>query len=300
MDLEKLNKIFLKDDKDYTEFRKTYSNFRKYFKGIEATDIWHFYSDVALNDIVKRNLEKNASKPRYDQINQIYWSDVFQSINAAKCIFLKRASTLLGSSFLLLKNKDFLSSAILARSLLEICMWHVYHSSMFKGSVTKINKNPKKHLIQSPQLQDQILKLIWGTNEKNVIDELKQHKIYKIFDQVAKGLKKTSNTDIDLEEFYDLLCEFVHPNVEGNNLFVDFDINAQKKPVIPVAFKISKKQEKNKEAEPDKLVLKTLTWSMNAMGAASSNYDITLRSLVNKFDTKKEGIKTLKRPKRLQ
>ena len=158
LDLEALNNLFLANDEHRINFEKNYKFYANYFQKLKPSYTWVFNSVESLD-------AKYSSTKSIMKINQIYWTDVFHSVSAAEQFFYRRSHTLLYSSYTSLLSNDFLSSAILTRSLLEVFMWNVYHSAIFDNCVKGINKNPQKYGLGSPEMQDILLKLIWGTNE---------------------------------------------------------------------------------------------------------------------------------------
>ena len=280
LDLSKLS-VICTDDRLIKDFEKAYSAYHRFFKPITEPYTWVFDSDVSLGD----KLRTTAS---VSEFNAVQWLDIYNSVSAAENMFYRRSHTLVLSSFQSLVESDFLSATILARSLLEVCMWNVYHSVVFEKTVSSIKNSPNKNVLASPELQDLILKLIWGTNEKNVVDEIKQHKIYKIFDKVAKSAKRSPTNPVEIEKLYDALCEYVHPNVEGNNLFIDYDINAQRKPISEVRLEISYEQNADKKNDPILLVMEVIIWCFSASVFTSQKYGNTRQSIIRKFNLKKK------------
>ncbi len=276
LDLEALNILFSGDDENRIDFEKNYKFYGNYFEKLKHSYTWVFNSAVSLK-------AKASSAKSLMEINQIHWADVFHSVSAAEQFFYRRSHTLLNSSYTSLTSNDFLSSAILTRSLLEVCMWNVYHSAIFDNCVKGINKNPKNYVLSSPELQDSILKLIWGTNEKQVLDEVKQHKVFKIFDKVAKATKQDNRVKVDIERTYDLLSEFVHPNVEGNNVFIDFDINARRIPTVEQRFTIGFTQHNDKRNQPSEIIIQALNWCVPSIIFSSQKYTNVRKNLIKKF-----------------
>lgn len=261
----------------WQEFEKNVTFHNKFFEKLDAEYIWKFDSDIVLSNRLKD--AKNIAKA-----NQIIWIDILESIGAAEQIFYRRTNAILSSIINLLKEEDYLSSAILARSLLEISIWNVYHSATFDASINSISKSYKKYLIDPKELQEILLKLIWGTNLKGVDQELRQHKVIKICEKVAKATKNDTRQKINLEEVYDKLCEYVHPNVEGNNLFLNFDINAMLKPVSAIEIVVGQSQNPDKIANPIDCILEALNWCLPAKIFASQKYTNSKRTIISKFE----------------
>jgi hypothetical protein len=230
-------------------------------------------------------LEAKLTKSgEFSEVNQIFWTDLYESIGASEQIFYRRSYTLLNSALRLTEADDYLSATILSRSLLELAIWHVYHSSIFDATIREINKEPNKQILDAVEIQQLVLKLIWGTNRKGVQEEIKQQKVLKICEKVAKSIRYDNKTEMSLESIYDILREYVHPNVEGNNLFLDFDINAGLKPVSEVKLNIDLNQNYKKAVNPIETILMALTWCMSATAFASEKYGSSRRLIVEKFN----------------
>ena len=292
MKIQQLNINMVDGIKDKTsndiwqEFESNVTFHNKFFEKLDAKYIWNFDSDVVLSN--RLNDAKNI-----ENANQIIWTDMLQSIGAAEQIFYRRANAILSSIIILLKDEDYLSTAILARSLLELTIWNVYHSATFDASIKSINKSYKKNLIDPKELQEILLKLIWGTNLKGVEQELKQHKVIKICEKVAKAVKNDTRQKVNLEEVYNKLCEYVHPNVEGNNLFLNFDINAMLKPVSTIEIVVGQNQNPEKKVNPIDCILEALNWCLPAKIFASQKYTNSRRMIISTFELTKRNKPTI-------
>ena len=102
---------------------------------------WPFISAHVLKERISQ-LKKDSKYPL--NVNRLYWSDLAMSIRAIQFIFLNRSEALLRSSLKSLADNDFLSSAILCRSLIELCMWHSRHSGTFEKTINQLLNDKKK------------------------------------------------------------------------------------------------------------------------------------------------------------
>jgi hypothetical protein len=270
-----------------SELAENYEDYQRFFAKRPEKHKWVFNSDVSLRAKLEHSLASQASKRNALPANQVYWSDILQSILAAEHIFYFRSEALIESTIRSLTDRDLLSAAILARSLLEVCMWHLYHSVIFEKSTKPSLMSTATHLIDNSELQDMLLKLIWGSKQKDIIEEVKQHNVLKIFGKVSKSLK---DSDFDVEESYDFLSELSHPNVEGNNVFIDEDINANRKPLFEVVFEISSQQHDTKAKKISECCCETLIWCMRSIIFASEKYQAAERNIVKGFELGKRKI----------
>jgi hypothetical protein len=191
---------------------------------------WKFNSDYSL-----KNKLSDAASAR--DANRILWWDILHSIQACKMIFLNRSNSALLSLSDSINRADYLASAVLARALLEICMWHIHYSHIFENTMSKLEISESVMYVNPGELGELVNKVIFGTNV-NATEELKQSKVKEVLIHTAKA----TGDQFRLERSYDILCEFTHPNVGGNNLFVDFDINGNQKPRAEITIQICEHQ----------------------------------------------------------
>ncbi len=166
-------------------------------------------------------------------------------------------------------------------------MWHLYHSLIFEKGIKTSFKESTANLIANSDLQDMLLKLIWGSKQKGIIEELKQHNVIKIFSEVSKRMK---DSDFDVEKSYDFLSELSHPNVEGNNVFIDEDINTNRKPLFEIVFEISAQQRDTEARKISKCCCETLIWCMRSIVFASGKYQEAERNIAKGFDLGKKKL----------
>lgn len=161
------------------------------------------------------DFEKKISEAATSQsINEIYWNDFINQLQAYSVMTFFRASELLRSSINLLNNHEIVSSATIARSLLELSTALLDNANRY-FSIIK-NVNPTKGAVNIVEgLETMIVKNIWGTRhsiEKN--DPLEQQNILTILQRVAKNPAAKN-----LLEKYSFLCDLAHPNRIGNKRF---------------------------------------------------------------------------------
>lgn len=257
-------------------------------KFINESHLWVFKTDFVLKKEFNNVSESDPNKLK--KLNQIFWADVSESIIAAQYIYIFRSDALLRSSISNLNKGDFLSAAIICRSLLEITMWHLYHANIFEHGVSKLiekhGENGKlpinKYQFDGSEFDEVIIKLIWGTNrekEKKQSPETKQHKVVKVFKEIAK-----SEADPFIEELYDFLCELTHPNVVGNNLFLNFDIDINFKPTQTEFISISCEQTSDKVNSTVEKCLSGCVWSIKAIINTVPIYASAIRKMRLAFD----------------
>ena len=248
---------------------------------------WPFISAHVLKERISQ-LKEDSKYPL--NVNRLYWSDLAMSIRAIQFIFLNRSEALLRSSLKSLADNDFLSSAILCRSLIELCMWHSRHSGTFEKTINQLLNDKKKGNLNikikplfSQELDDAIVKLIWGTNLKDAVKEVRQHKVLKIIPIIAEAQKNFGEFKLDLEEKYDFFSEFVHPNLHGNNVFLDWDLGAKKTPIIPMTWNISVIQNDEKDNKVLDNVSECISWSVAAILNSFERYENAVEGIGELF-----------------
>lgn len=173
---------------------------------IPAIHTWKFNSDESLGAQVKQ--AKN-SKVR----NQLYWEDFARNCEAYSFMTRWRTSELLRSAIRSLNGKEIISSAVLARSLLELSASYLSNASAVSNTLESI---PPEHIefVVSKDLEILICKAIWGSRLGETPDHLKQKNVLTIIQKVTKIPDAK-----ELYPTYEYLCELAHPNVIGNARF---------------------------------------------------------------------------------
>ena len=249
---------------------------------------------------LRRNLKIFSNKTNVKNRSNIEWPFISAHVLKERISQLKedskyplnvnRSEALLRSSLKSLADNDFLSSAILCRSLIELCMWHSRHSGTFEKTINQLLNDKKKGNLNikikplfSQELDDAIVKLIWGTNLKDAVKEVRQHKVLKIIPIIAEAQKNFGEFKLDLEEKYDFFSEFVHPNLHGNNVFLDWDLGAKKTPIIPMTWNISVIQNDEKDNKVLDNVSECISWSVAAILNSFERYENAVEGIGELF-----------------
>lgn len=280
-----LKKVDRSNPKLASDLKASIVMYNKYISRVPANHSWQFKSSSAMVEELIKIKEKDFSNEQGSILeqNKIFWADRVQSIKAAEMFFLYRSGALFNSVLTSLNYSDFLTTAILSRSLLELCIWHIYYSSWIELNTRSIPRDPELHVLGNTKLDDEIAKLLFGSKEKNVHAELEQNNILKIMKIVAKKLNKKGNF-IDIELFYDFFCEFTHPNAGGNNLFVkDCDIRSEGNWSIPRLLNLSAMQNDDKKKKVLDNSINVINWSFPAVIHGSQQYQKSIQHIVKNF-----------------
>ena len=265
--------------------RRVNDGLKSYTKELEAVvtsvHTWSFTSSESLLAI----MEGKARTGDVKGINKVYWSDLFESIDASRNLFLKRSQPLLQSSVSLLNEGNLISSAPIARSLFELSIWSLQHSATFKKTLTEYSPqaDPALHIMDATGLQELALKLIWGTRLKERTDRNKDLSQMHIIDQFKKVAKRDDQKYI--EPMYDFLCELCHPNAVGNWLFADTDELDDGKAQVEIL--ITSKQNGAEKINTITHLCGCICWSAMALVNASKQYDEALVWIDDRIGLKK-------------
>ena len=242
---------------------------------------WTFTSPASL----RTALQTPTAAGDWKNVNKLYWSDLFESIDASRNFFLKRSQPLLHSSVNSLNSGDLISSAPVTRSLLELAIWSLQHSATFKNTLKDYSPqaNPALHVMDATGLQDLALKLIWGTRLKERTERNKDVAQMHIIDQFKKVAKRDKLNFI--EPTYDFLCELCHPNAVGNWLFADSDATGDVHGQIEVPISPSQNGAEKKNSMTH--LCGSICWSALALVNANSQYEEALVWIDRKFELNK-------------
>ncbi len=265
--------------------RRVNEGIRAYMHELEVvlpkTHAWRFTSTENLFSLI----EVKASAEDVAGINDVVWSDLFESIDASRNFFMKRSHPLLESSVTLLNGGNLIASAPIARSLFELSIWALQHSATFKNTLKEYpsQANPTTHVMDATGLQELVFKLIWGTRLKERTERSKEFSQMHIIDQFKKVAQRDEQKYI--EPMYDFLCELCHPNAVGNWLFGDTDgiDNAKSQVEIMISSKQCGAEQKKTAAH----LCGAICWSSMALANANKQYDEALLWIDNRFGLKK-------------
>ena len=126
----------------------------------ERDYIWNFSST---NYLLKKMTDEALRNTAVDNINRIYFSDIYESISAVREIFNRRSRPLFCSSIRALNELDIISCASTARSAFELSMWSLYHTGMIKSQIAEVcdHADGRNKIIGVSDLQSLIVKLIF-------------------------------------------------------------------------------------------------------------------------------------------
>lgn len=173
---------------------------------------WRVTSVEAFKKRLSRIADEVTSiESAYDALNCHYWHDMARNLEAYGLMTYWRSKELLRSAIKLLNEKEILAPAIISRSLLELGAIIIKNSNIIYKSV-KDALMSKKGVIVSKQLEELIVRLIWGS--KVVPQAVKPIESREYRDFISKNPNAS-----ELPEVYKFLCDLTHPNALGNARF---------------------------------------------------------------------------------
>jgi len=216
------------------------------------------------------------------EMNQILYLDHCQDIQAIQSYLIKRSYNLMVPITSLHNEVNFLAAATLCRSLLELSIWSLWHSTTIK----KMSESVTKELAEtgilivkggggSPlELADLLQKLLHGTRLKDIKKLDPDWKQMHIMDELKKFGKYDTNKYV--EELYDFLCELTHPNIIGNEIFLHVGENER--------HVITPHQTGWAALATIEKICACLSWSAQSMVNADENFDEAILQISNALD----------------
>ncbi len=167
---------------------------------------WIFSSEESL----KRQIE-GASSP--EAINHIYWTDQARNVEAYSITTFWRGIELIKPAVRSLNVHEIITPAVLSRSLLELSCVFLVHANNLEKAFAEL-EFPSGTFVISHELEEKIVKMIWGTRYGDPESHVKQTNVMGFIQKVSKNPKAS-----DVQDVYDYLCDVAHPSFIGNTRF---------------------------------------------------------------------------------
>lgn len=169
---------------------------------------WHTTSSTAFDQQLRR--AKSA-----EEINSIYWQDTSRSIEAYGIMVIWRGTELMKTALQSLNSHEVLAPAVLSRSLLELAACVIVNTNTIQKTVEDmLAKNPRMGVVTSQELEELLIRIIYGTRIGQPPEYLKQTNVLTYLQRVSKHPDAS-----DLMQIYEYLCDLAHPNLLGNARF---------------------------------------------------------------------------------
>ena len=146
-------------------------------------------------------------------LNQILWTDHARNIEAYNTMTFWRGMELLKPAIRSLNVHEIIAPAVMARSALELACTYSVNAQVLIANMSQV-VFPPNAVVASQELEDFIVKIIWGTRLGEPSNFLKQTNILTTIKKVSENPKAK-----EVLPTYEYLCELAHPNVIGNTRF---------------------------------------------------------------------------------
>jgi len=134
-----------------------------------------------------------------------------RSIEAYDVVIVWRAAELVRVSLRLLNQREVLTPAILARSLLELGAAAILDSNTIGKSISSALTNaPDGTVVMSFELEELVIRMLYGTRMDGLPDHPEQKNAKTYIEKVSRNPNAS-----ELLPIYAYLCDLTHPNVLG-------------------------------------------------------------------------------------
>ena len=163
----------------------------------------------------KESLEKQLSAVGGDfkKINTAYWSDQTSNVEAYCYMTFWRGVELIRSCLHGLNEKETMAPAITARSLLELSTVFLLNANVLEKTFSQV-VFPKETVITSTQVEELVIKMIWGTRYDDPEPQVQQTNIMTSLNKLAKNPNAS-----ELMPAYEFLSDIAHPSFIGNTSY---------------------------------------------------------------------------------
>ena len=181
---------------------------------------WELVSDESFKERVEKIKVYSIISPDTvgpNDLNKEYWKYMAGNIETYSITTVWRSLELVMPAIKALNNKEFVSSAVLSRSLLEIACAYLKDANLIKDhllGVASKAKRKSKLVITDSQLEKRVYKMIWGSRYKEFKKSVFKDNVLDSIDYISKN----HNAD-HVREDYDFLCDIAHPSFIGNTKF---------------------------------------------------------------------------------
>ncbi|MGK2849255.1 MAG: hypothetical protein ACSLEX_04315 [Minisyncoccota bacterium] len=147
------------------------------------------------------------------KLNRAFWTDQARNVEAYSVMSMWRGAELLKPAIRSLNIGEVITSAVLARSLLELSTTYLLHANTIENLFSKLTFPPNT-VVTSKEFEERVVKMIWGTRIGEPEPHLKQTNVLTLIQKLTKNQNAA-----DLLPHYEFLCEIAHPNVVGNSRY---------------------------------------------------------------------------------
>lgn len=167
---------------------------------------WRFSSVDAIQ-------RKSKDAKSAGDLNRIFWTDFARNVEAYSIMTCWRCAEILKPSVRSLNTAEYVASAILARSYIELSATFLWNANVISKAIEGLEFTPNT-VVTSEELEKYVVKAIWGTRLESPEEYLLQKNVLTTIKKLAKNPAAA-----ELLPTYEYLCEIAHPNVVGNTRF---------------------------------------------------------------------------------
>jgi hypothetical protein len=281
------------DDEFVQHIRIVLKKYKEFFSKNSNVYPWKFTPTEVFNEIMEKEGILAASITPFSlyKVNQIYHDDIENDIRALQYIYIFRANALLESCINLVNKKDYLSAAIIARSLVELCSVALHHAASIDANYKKLveelpDQGLTKNLVELSYVREILERGIWGTRLPDIVDQNKDIKQFNVIPLLQKIADKEKVEY--LQPMYDFLCEATHPNLKGNYQFIHTpeEMNLTN----PTHIIIGKNQTGDASSELLERTLGAISWSAKAVIGMDEHFQKALVTKEGMFKQNKDTV----------
>jgi hypothetical protein len=168
---------------------------------------WRFSSEDALRK------QLNEAPNNYRELNSIFWEDQARNVEAYSVMTLWRGAELVRACLNGVNEKEVIAPAILGRSLLELSTVFLLNANSLHKTFKELSF-PENTLLRSTEVEEFVVKMIWGTRYGDPEPHVTQTNIMTSLQRLSR------NPEADnLMPTYNFLCDIAHPSFIGNTSY---------------------------------------------------------------------------------
>ena len=149
----------------------------------------------------------------YKKINSVFWNDQTSNVEAYCYMTFWRGVELIQSCLSGLNEKETIAPAVSARSLLELSTVFLLNANVLEKTFSQA-VFPEKTVVTSTEVEELVIKMIWGTRYDNPEPHIQQTNIMTSLKKLAKNPNAS-----ELMPTYEFLCDIAHPSFIGNTSY---------------------------------------------------------------------------------
>jgi hypothetical protein len=156
---------------------------------------------------------KQGRDPTPMEINQVYWLDFADTIEAYSTLTVWRGAEILHGALRTLYERSILSSAVLARALLELACAFLVNANRIDPTVDEVVEHSYDRVLLS-DIEEHLDRILYGTRIPALESHPKSESIGRYVRMISENPRAAELSDV-----YNHLSDVAHPNLMGNQRF---------------------------------------------------------------------------------